>query len=617
MKKYLLFTIIFSLLISCKTFDDSAAIHSDYSEGLENIKHNVNNNRMDLFEGYAQAEKLHRKYESRISESDNSEDRMQLEKIEEYQQKLADQMQIEMIKSQDEKAYEDALRYALSLDAINKVSPVQGMETVTKTMKNIYEQIIAQNDNSGDIFTQNKLKYEMLDRQFLPTEELYNLLHGLAQRKSKGEFLYVLDKYSRLYPDILSRYPQLNAEKNDVLAINELKFDNMLNSIVMVVLDKGMNIKNGMGYMDKSIGTGFFIDNNGYILTNHHVIADHVNPHYKGFSKVTVIMRNDPDTEIPATVVGYDKVFDIALLKIAKNDTPPLVLGHSADMQLGDKVYAIGNPIGIKNTVTSGIISNMDVEFFQLGKAFQIDAAVNPGNSGGPLVDEAGQVIAIVFAGIPSYQGINFAIPFRWVMNSIPKLYQGGEVKRCWIGAGIYNDGGAVRVHWTMPTGTAAMAGIRVGDIIRKIDGENVTSVEEAQEHLSWKRYPMLLDMEIERDGELQHKTVRLVQRPYMPIESIFEEDVQRKIIALAFGVELDYYKKGIMSKKFRVTKVYKGMAGAQAGIVEGESLTVYDVKYMDKEKAIVLVCSFKNAETSTIERVISIPVAAEMNCLL
>ncbi|MBQ3922266.1 MAG: hypothetical protein II707_03140, partial [Spirochaetales bacterium] len=86
MKKTFTFIIIILTLLSCKTFDDSAAIHSDYSEGLENIKHNVNNNRMDLFEGYAQAEKLHRKYESRISESDNSEDRLQLEKIEEYQQ---------------------------------------------------------------------------------------------------------------------------------------------------------------------------------------------------------------------------------------------------------------------------------------------------------------------------------------------------------------------------------------------------------------------------------------------------------------------------------------------------------------------------------------------------
>ena len=99
-----------------------------------------------------------------------------------------------------------------------------------------------------------------------------------------------------------------------------------MQSVVTVILNKGMNVKDGMGYFDKSIGTGFFIDDNGYILTNHHVIADDVDPKYKGYSAVYVTTREDPDTEIPAKVIGYDKVFDIALLKIQKKGTKPLYL---------------------------------------------------------------------------------------------------------------------------------------------------------------------------------------------------------------------------------------------------------------------------------------------------
>ncbi|HPO49272.1 MAG TPA: trypsin-like peptidase domain-containing protein, partial [Spirochaetota bacterium] len=319
---------------------------------------------------------------------------------------------------------------------------------------------------------------------------------------------------------------------------------------------------------------------------------------------------------IPAQVIGYDKVFDIALLKIQRKNTKPLILGRSDDIKVGDKIYTIGNPIGIKYTVTSGIISNKEIDFFQLGRAFQVDAAVNPGNSGGPLFDERGQVIGVIFAGVPQYQNINFAIPFQWVIKTIPLLYKGGEVKRCWTGGGLYNNKNKLEFYYILPGGSLSKSEIKVGDALNKIENVEVKTVEDAQYNLAWQRYPRLINLETERKGETLRKIARLEERPYLPIEIAFEKDTQGKLITLVYGLSLDYYDKNPFLKKYTVNKVYKRMLGSQVEIGEGDPIVVYDLKYVEKDKTILLTLKFKKKDVGFIDRVVTVPAYAEINSI-
>ncbi|HOE99792.1 MAG TPA: S1C family serine protease [Spirochaetota bacterium] len=587
------------LLFSCKSSSKGEGNEPHFAYGIENIKHNLDKKKIDIFEAYVLSNKILSKNGSKDS----------ADEVGKYVEDLKGIIQAEIKRNYDEKKYDDALRYALSLNTLNTEPEIE--------IGDIYRELMNRYDLSADFFNQMNLKYEMADKKLLPVEKVYEILKYSYEKKSKGFFAADFEKYSTLYPKLLTKYPELLSYKSELLSLNELNFEKILGSVVEVLLDKGMNVKDGMGFIDKSIGTGFFISADGYILTNHHVIADHVDPKYEGYSAVYVVTKEDPDLEIPATVVGYDKVFDIALLKISRNNAPTLTLGRSLDVNLGDKIYAIGNPIGIKNTVTSGIISNKEISFFQLGRAFQIDAAVNPGNSGGPLIDSAGQVIGIVFAGVPQYAGISFAIPFQWVSKAIPRLFNGGEVKRCWIGAGILNENNRVKVYYVMPNGSAEKAGFAPGEVIRSIDGVKVSTVEDAQEQLAWKRYPMLINIETELNGVVNNRIARLEERPYLPVITAFENDVQRKLVTLIYGVELEYYDKNIFSRKYKVQKVYKGSIGAQAGILEDTPIVIYDLKYVEKQKYIALTASYKSKDSSLIERVVTIPAYVEINNIL
>lgn len=598
MKRIFYFFIIILSIISCKSTE--RIIRPKFTSGIENIMYNLENGRIDEFEAYVQTIKF-------LSKSDGKE--TDLNKGQEFLDQVIVKMDEKSEKEFEAKNYENALRYVLSLKMLGKKSSIP--------LRGVFDKVLENADQSSDIYTQLDLREEMANLKLLTNKEVYDLLSLYSKNKSRDVFIYLFNKYKKVYPNLLQEYPELENIEKKMIALNELNLEELMKSVVTVILDKGIDMKRGLGVMDKSIGTGFFIDNNGYILTNHHVIKDHVDPEYEGFSKVYVTLRKDPDVEIPAEVIGFDKVFDIALLKIPLKSDKYLILGRSSDMSIGDKIYTIGNPLGIKYTVTSGIISNKDLEFFQLGRGFMIDAAINPGNSGGPLVDERGQVVGIVFAGIPQYEGINFAIPFQWVRKTIPALYKKGEVQRCWIGAGLYMEKDKVYFYYILPNGEAHNAGIKEGERLISIDGEEVSNVEDAQSKLAWRRYPGLISIETERDGKKINNIVRLEKRPYLPIEEVFDKDTEANIIKLVFGVELEYYDKKMFTKKYVTKKIYKGKFGSELKIAEGDSITVYDLKYIKKNQLIKLTIRYKQEDFGILERIITVASYAEINSLL
>ncbi|MBN2546514.1 MAG: trypsin-like peptidase domain-containing protein [Spirochaetes bacterium] len=573
----------------------------NYNSSIESIKDNFNKGKLDLFDVYIYT------YQFINMKGNNDPD---YNKILNYQKEIILKMHEKSKEEFDKKNYEDSLKYTLSLFALN--------EKAAYTLREVYEKLSAQTDASSDIFTRNRIVEEMADYKILTNKELFEYLEKHALLKNRATFLTYLEKYNKLYPELINEFPQLNEYKESLENYTNLNLDEIMNSVVTVILDRGLNIKKGVGYYpDRPIGTGFIIDDNGYIITNHHVIADHVDPKYEGYSNVYVTLKDEPDKEIPAKVIGYDKVFDIALLKIPRDNTPHLTLGSSNEMTIGNKIFTIGNPLGIKYTVTTGIISNKDLDFFQLGKGFMIDAAINPGNSGGPLIDDRGQVIGIVFAGIPEYEGINFAIPFQYVKKTIPMLYKGNEVERCWIQAALYENKGKVYFYYIMPNGSADKSGIKIEDRLLKIDGVEVKTVAEAQSVLAWQRYPRLIELEIERKGNIIKTIVKLEKRPYLPIEQIFDIDIQKNLITLVFGIGLESYSKNFFLRKYKTTKIYRGMYGSQLNIGEGDPLTVLDLRYMKKEKLIRMTVHYKQNTMQLNERTVTVAAIAEIDSII
>ena len=233
----------------------------------------------------------------------------------------------------------------------------------------------------------------------------------------------------------------------------------------------------GGEFKQRSLGSGVFVDPQGYLLTNNHVIAE--------ADEIVVVMKDGQ--EIKAEIVGRDKKTDLALLKakVAK-DQPFLPLGNSDAMRVGDWVLAMGNPFGLENTVTAGIISAKGriIGAGPYDDFIQTDASINPGNSGGPLVNLKGEVVGINTAIVAQGQGIGFAIPVNLAREVMTQLRSQGKVTRGWLGVYIQpvtkelaekfkletTDG--VLVADVVKDGPAAKAGLQRGDVIVEFEGK-------------------------------------------------------------------------------------------------------------------------------------------------
>lgn len=235
-------------------------------------------------------------------------------------------------------------------------------------------------------------------------------------------------------------------------------------------------------------GTGFIITEDGYIVTNYHVIEDA----YEGGLPVNVVMYDE--TVYEAEIIGFDESNDIALLKIDAAGLVPAQLGDSDSVIVGQTVYAVGNALGtLSYTMTSGIVSALNrtiaTETTDSINVFQIDAAINSGNSGGPVYNAAGQVIGVVNAksGVSGVDGLGFAIPISDVAHIVNQLLENGYVAdRAHMGVSISTVTESAASSYNMVVGAyvnvvnegsaAETAGIRVGDIITAVDGKEVTS---------------------------------------------------------------------------------------------------------------------------------------------
>ena len=235
------------------------------------------------------------------------------------------------------------------------------------------------------------------------------------------------------------------------------------------------------------LGSGVIVSPGGYILTNNHVI--------EGADEIEVILNDSRRS--PAKVIGTDPDSDLAVLKVELDKLPVIVLGNSDAVEVGDPVLAIGNPFGVGQTVTSGIVSALGRN--QLGintfeNFIQTDAAINPGNSGGALVDTQGHLLGIntaIYSRSGGNMGIGFAIPVTTARQVLESIVKEGQVTRGWIGVepsdltpelaetfGVKSSQGVI-ITGVLQNGPAAMAGIRPGDVITRVAGKTVNNVTE------------------------------------------------------------------------------------------------------------------------------------------
>ena len=387
----------------------------------------------------------------------------------------------------------------------------------------------------------------------------------------------------KLYIDLV---PGLKNEKSDSDLTGEKSgVSQYINGTVTIWVDKGIKVENGVGYADRVIGSGFFISKDGYIVTNHHVISDLVNPRYEGYARLFIKLAYDSETRIPAKVIGWDAVMDLALLKTEVDAPYVFSLGSSEDLDVGDKIYAIGSPVGLERTLTSGIVSATNRKLFTTGSVMQIDAAVNSGNSGGPCIDENGNVQAIVFAGMLQYEGLNFAIPVEYLISELPGLFNGGEYKHSWFasyGHTIKRFGKdfGLSVQYVMPMGSADRAKIKSGDIITEVNGKRIFTLEDMQSVLIGSQSGSIVSVKYISDYEEEKScAIFLAQRPKSPGYEIYKSDVIASSFVPIYGMKLQSVSSS-SKRKYAIVDILKGSIADESGFSENDPVEIRSIKF-------------------------------------
>jgi len=341
-------------------------------------------------------------------------------------------------------------------------------------------------------------------------------------------------------------------------------------------------------YDEKSLGSGFVISSDGYILTNAHVIGD----------ADEIVVRLSDRREFVAKVVGMDKRSDVALLKIDADHLPVVTVGRSSDVKVGSWVLAIGSPFGFDHTVTAGIVSatGRSLPNENYVPFIQTDVAINPGNSGGPLFNLKGEVIGInsqIYSRTGGFMGLSFAIPIDMAMNVTEQLKKHGRVTRGWLGILIQDvtrelaesfdmskPVGAL-VAKVLPDSPAEKAGLQVGDIIVKFNGHEVESSSALPPMVGSMPVGDEVPVSIMREGKSQKLMVTIRELPEeeelkLASRGDTKDSVVEKLAITVSDLTEDQRSELQISGGVYVESVDSGPA-SKAGIRRGDVLVMID----------------------------------------
>ncbi len=333
-------------------------------------------------------------------------------------------------------------------------------------------------------------------------------------------------------------------------------------------------------FTQRSLGSGFIINQKGYIVTNNHVVEN--------ADKIRVKLKNGK--EFDASIVGRDPKTDLALIKIESgSDLPVVALGDSGSLKIGEWVVAIGNPFGLEHTVTAGIVSAKGrvIGSGPYDNFIQTDASINPGNSGGPLINMNGEVVGINTAIQAGGHGIGFAIPINLAKGIIEQLQKYGDVTRGWIGVviqdisdelseyyGIEKGKGAL-VSEVVPGDPADKAGINAKDIILEVDGKPVESSRDLSRMIADIQVGKVIDIKVLRNGKEKIFTVKIAKRPEdTKIRIGHTEKTEEDELGIQVSKLTDETARRFNitdTEGIVVTDIKSGGKGDQAGIQDGD----------------------------------------------
>ena len=341
----------------------------------------------------------------------------------------------------------------------------------------------------------------------------------------------------------------------------------------------------------RSLGSGVLINSRGYILTNEHVIGKAVR------IKVTLIDKREFD----AHLIGADRKSDLAVIKIDSKEVLPFVeMGRSDDLMIGETVLAIGNPFGLQNTVTTGIISALN-RSIKAGKNvvyhdfIQVDASINPGNSGGPLLNINGSLIGINTAIYQKAQGIGFAIPINNAKRIITDLISFGKVRRGWLGVSVQDmtpdllryfkldKKRGVLVTKVFPASPAHQAGFKQGDIIHQLDNHEISNKLEYQQRVGSYSVGNAIKFKILRDRQEKNILLHVKAIPRKKVEEFALNWLGLRIQGINDATMRKFRlstRKGVV-----VTQVVRNSASGQIGLVPGDVIRQFNQSQIRNEE--------------------------------
>jgi len=344
----------------------------------------------------------------------------------------------------------------------------------------------------------------------------------------------------------------------------------------------------------RSLGSGFIVSSDGYILTNHHVID--------GADEVIVRLANRE--EYVAKIIGSDKASDVAVIKVDADNLPVLEFGDSDELKVGAWVLAIGSPFGFDHTVTAGIVSakGRNLPSDNYVPFIQTDVAINPGNSGGPLFNLDGEVIGInsqIYSRTGGFMGLSFAIPIEMAVDVADQLKETGRVSRGWLGVliqevtrelaesfGMDNPHGAL-VAKVLDRSPAEKAGLQVGDVIVEFNGKKVTSSSSLPPLVGRFAVGKKADVTIIRNRMRENIKVKIAELPTSITQAAYTPDKAEPKMSTALGMSVNPLsssarKKLKISSGVQVIGVEESGAARDAGIHKGDIITMIDNRAID-----------------------------------
>ena len=344
----------------------------------------------------------------------------------------------------------------------------------------------------------------------------------------------------------------------------------------------------------RSLGSGFIISGDGYVMTNHHVVAE----------ADEIIVRLSDRREFVAKVIGSDKASDVALIKIDATDLPTVRIGKSGELKVGEWVLAIGSPFGFDHSATAGIVSakGRSLPSENYVPFIQTDVAINPGNSGGPLFNLDGEVVGInsqIYSRTGGFMGLSFAIPIEVAMNVVDQLRSTGRVARGYLGVlvqdvtrelaesfGLRRPSGAL-VAQVLPDGPAAKAGIRPGDVVLEFNSKELNNSAQLPPLVGASRINEPADLVVLRSGKRMEFKVTVAELPGededQPAKAATgpkaPQPPKADVLGLVVGELTDEQRKrnGIEAKTGVVVRGVEAGAARAAGVREGDVIAMFD----------------------------------------